>query len=86
MSATATHTDLTLNVLRGEANGLIRDEIRAAEQRERLNRGVRDAILKLGVSINEVSAATGLTIEDIRTVIDQTPVIDDDLAVLAGVS
>jgi hypothetical protein len=80
-----THTDLTLTVLAGQSHGLIRAEVQAMEQRAALYQGVRDAVLKLGLSVDEVSAATGLTPTEIRQALSEVPALDE-LAVLSGVS
>jgi hypothetical protein len=81
MTATNTHT---LTVLRSEADGLIREEIRTEAQRAALYKGVRDAVLKVGVPVSDVSAATGLTVTEIRKVLDEVPALTE-LAELAGV-
>lgn len=80
-----TPTDLTLTVLAGQSNGLIRAEVQAQAQRNKLYQGVRDAVLKLGLSVDEVSAATGLTPTEIRLALSEVPALDE-LAVLSGVS
>lgn len=74
----------TLIVLRSEASALIRDELRAGEQRARLERAVIDCINKLGRSIDEVSEASGLTPKEIRRLLERpTPLesLDDLLGV-----
>lgn len=76
---------LTTAVLADQSAGLIRAEVRAQEQREKLYAGVRDAVCKLGCSVDEVSAATGLTPEVIKSVIDAEPAVSDELAALAGI-
>lgn len=74
----------TLIVVRSEADSLIRDEVRSARQRARLEHAVRDAVLKLGVSVDEASNASGLTPDEIRRVLAEVPATDG-LAVLTGV-
>lgn len=56
------------------ASALIRDEVRAEAQRERLERAVYDSIVKMGANINDVSAATGLRCEEIREILAKRPV------------
>lgn len=85
MTATLNTRSLTALVLADQATGLIRAEVRAQEQRERLYSGVRDAVNKLGCTVDEVSAATGLTPDEIRRALEEVPALDD-LEVLAGVS
>ena len=74
------------NVIRDQSAQLIRAELRSAEQRQMLERAVRDAIVKLGCSIEDISEASGLTPAEIRRVL-ATPLAmdDDDLARLTGV-
>lgn len=74
----------TLIVVRSESDALIRSEVRAAAQRERLERAVRDAVTKLRYSVDEVSEASGLTPDEIHRILVDAPVLSDDLAVLAG--
>lgn len=66
---TPTYEDLT--ALTDLASGLIRDEVRTEHSREQLERAVYDAIVKMGADINDVSAATGLRIEDIKGILDR---------------
>ena len=73
-----------LIVLRDQASALIRAEVRAGEQRTQLERAVREAILKLGADINEVSAASGLPPADIRRICESAP--DLELDELTGVA
>jgi len=73
-------------VIRDQSAQLIRAELRSAEQRKVLESAVRDAIVKLGCSIDDISEASGLTPAEIRRVLDAAPEgMDDDLAQLAGV-
>jgi DNA-directed RNA polymerase specialized sigma24 family protein len=62
----------TLTVVRSESAALIRDEVRALNQRERLERAVTEAVTKLGVSIDDVSDASGLTPAEIRRLLART--------------
>lgn len=71
-------------VLGDQSARLVRANLSAQDQRATLEKGVRDAVLKLGASISEVSAVTGLTVDEINTAIAQVPAMDEDLAVLAG--
>jgi len=75
----------TLAIVRDQSAGLIRAEVRAAKQRERLYSAVCDSIRKLGLGIDEVSEASGLTPDEIRRVLDEPRALED-LAVLAGIS
>lgn len=72
----------TLIVVRDQASALIRDEVRAGNQRAALENAVYDAINKLGSSINDVSEASGLTPAEIRK-IAATP-RDLDLDAITG--
>lgn len=74
----------TLNILANEAHALIRDEVRASAQRAKLERACADAMRLHGVSIDEVSAATGLTPDELRRVLRDTPILSGDLAALVG--
>lgn len=82
MTATATET---LTVIRSESAALIRDEVRAASQRERLERAVVETIRKLDAGIDEVSEASGLTPTEIRRLLDAPVTLEPELADLAGV-
>jgi hypothetical protein len=73
-------------VIRDQSAQLIRAELRTAEQRAKLEIAVRDAIVKLGCSIEDISEASGLTPAEIRRVLATVPPMDgDDLAALSGV-
>lgn len=74
----------TLSVIRSERTALIRDEVRTARQREQLERAAREAVTKLGLTVDEVSEASGLTPAEIHALLD-TPAPLDDLSTLAGV-
>lgn len=71
-------------VLESLRDGLIRAEVRAGNERRQLERAAVDAVRKLGASVDEVSAATGLTPAEIRSLLDRTPSCDLELADLAG--
>jgi hypothetical protein len=71
-----------LVVVRDQASALIRAEVRAGEQRAQLERAVRDAVCKLGRSVDDVSEASGLTVAEIRKIV-ATPQ-DLDLELIAG--
>jgi hypothetical protein len=74
-----------LNVLTSLTDTLIRSEVRAAADRSALERGCVQAVKELGYSVSEVSAASGLTTEHIRGLLDQ-PVPLDDAALLDGIA
>lgn len=57
------------------SSALIRDEVRMVSSRERLERAVYEAIVKMGADINDVSAATGLRCEEIREILAKPPVL-----------
>ena len=60
-------------VIRDQSAQLIRAELRSAEQRAKLEIAVRDAIVKLGCSIEDISEASGLTPAEIRRVLAAVP-------------
>jgi len=72
-----------LDTLTSLTDTLIRSEVRAAADRSALERGIVQAIRDHGITVEEASAQTGLTVAEIRTLLDQ-PVPLDDLAVLDG--
>ena len=72
-----------LEVLTSQSNTLIRAEVRVAAERSALESGIRQAIEKCGFSIDEVSAASGVTPDEIRALLDK-PAPLDDLACLSG--
>lgn len=55
-----TNTHMLKTVLANEAGALIRDEMRALGQRQKLLLAARDAVVLYGLSVDEVSAVTGL--------------------------
>lgn len=75
----------TLDVLSTLTDTLIRSEVRAAADRSALEQGCVQAVRVLGFSVSEVSAASGLTVEEIRALLDR-PVPLGDLDALTGVS
>lgn len=58
----------TLIVVRDQASALIRDEVRAGNQRAALENAVYDAVNKLGCNVNDVSEASGLTLTEVRRI------------------
>lgn len=78
-----TPTDTRFSVLADQAMSLVRTEATAQVQREQLSAAIRQAVNGMGASIDEVSAVTGLTTDEITRILARpTPL--DDLAVLAG--
>jgi hypothetical protein len=77
-------TKLTQDVIRAESVTLIRYEVLAAEQRARLEMAVRDAIVKLGCSVEDISEASGLTPTEIRRLLAAVPPMDEEIAVPTG--
>lgn len=77
--------NITLGIVALERDSLIRQEVKAMNQREKLELACRDAVLKLGHNIDEVSEASGLTSSEIRTLIDSPQAIVSDLKALAGI-
>lgn len=75
----------TLDILRSESTDLITLRVREQAQEDRLNRAIRDAIVKAGHSIDAVSEATGVAPVEIYRILE-TPVDIEDLDVLAGVA
>lgn len=73
------------DILRSESTALIHMEVRTGAQRERLNRAIRDAIVKAGCSIDAASEATGVTPAEIRQILSR-PADIEDLDMLAGVA
>lgn len=78
------HDELTLGIVASERDSLIRHEVKAMNQRERLELACRDAVLKLGHSIDDVSEASGLTPAEINKLINSPTQIGDDIMVLSG--
>jgi hypothetical protein len=72
-----------LNVLNSLSETLIRSEVRTASHRSALERGIVQAVRDLGISVNEASAQTGLTVAEINELLER-PVPMDDTADLAG--
>jgi hypothetical protein len=68
MAVMLMHTD-TLTILRRQSEELIRAEVRGMEAREQLERACFEAVTKLGCSVDEVSAASGLLPAEIRRII-----------------
>jgi hypothetical protein len=74
-----------LDVLTSLSETLIRSEVRTMSHRSALERGIVQAIRAELVTVEEASAQTGLTVDEIRELLDR-PVPLDDLADLTGVS
>jgi hypothetical protein len=72
-----------LDVLTSQTATLIRAEVRAAAERSALECGIVQAVRVHGYSVDEVSAASGLTPDQIRELLVQ-PVPLDELGDLAG--
>jgi hypothetical protein len=73
-----------LRTLTDQSNRLIRAEITAAAERERLLQAARQVVMEGVFTVSEVSAATGLTCDDIRAALAMPIPLDDSLAKLAG--
>ena len=58
----------TLTVVRSQSGALIRDEVRALQSREQLERACYEAMSLLGCTIDEVSDASGLTPAELRRI------------------
>jgi hypothetical protein len=63
----------TLIVVRDQSARLIRAEVSTANQRAALERAVVESVRLLGVSIDDVSEASGLAPAEIRRLLDRTP-------------
>lgn len=80
-----TATDTRFEVLRDQADALIRAEIRGLEQRRNLERAVIESIRHMGASIDEVSAITGLVPKEIHRILRRSVrEAQDEVEVLAG--
>jgi hypothetical protein len=78
-----TSTMTVLDVLADLNSTLIRSEVRTAGYREALERGCVQAIREHGCSLNDVSAQSGLTVEELRALLAR-PLPLDELGDLAG--
>ena len=76
-------TMTVLDVLTSQSDTLIRASVRAMAERSALERGIVQAVKVYGYSINEVSAASGLTVDEITKLLAQ-PLPLSDLGDLAG--
>lgn len=76
-------THATMDALRTLARAHISSELVELQRREDVHKAVREA-MKVGMPIDAVSDATGLTPEQIRRIVSNE-VIDFDLAMLTGV-
>ena len=77
-----TTLDTTLSIVRDQRHALIRASVLASHERANLERAVREAITVLGQDISNVSEASGLSVAEIRKILDRTP--DLELAELSG--
>jgi len=77
--------NLTLGIVALERDSLIRQEVKAMNQREKLELACRDAVLKLGHNVDEVSEASGLTPSEVRTLVHSYQAVNEDLKALAGI-
>jgi len=68
-------TDDTLTVVRSQSEALIRAEVRGMEARAQLERACYEAVTKLGCSVDEVSAASGLTPAEIKRIVEAPPAL-----------
>lgn len=73
-----------LDIVTTLAGDAIEASIAELRQRDRLTIGLR-AALRAGVSIDELSAASGLAPSEIRRRVESALLIEDDLDDLAGV-
>lgn len=78
-----TRSTLISAVVADQRDALIRAELRAGTQRERLERAIVQAVRDCGVTVDEMSDASGLTPSEIRALLAEPPVAMD-LAALAG--
>lgn len=72
-----------LDTLTSQSDTLIRAEVIAAAERSALERGIWQAVRDLGYSVEEASAATGLTVAEIATILAR-PLPPEDLDYLAS--
>jgi hypothetical protein len=84
-SCKVTTTMSVLDTLNSLSDTLIRAEVRAADHRSALERGIVQAIRDHGITVEEASAQTGLTVDRINFLLDQ-PVPLDDLTVSDGIA
>lgn len=70
-----------LDTLTSQNATLIRDEVRAAASRSALERGIVQAVRLCGYTVDEVSAASGLPVDEIRALLNR-PLDREDLASL----
>lgn len=61
----------TLTIVREQSDVLIRAEVRGMEARATLERACVEAVTLLGCTVDEVSAASGLTPAAIRRLLDR---------------
>jgi len=75
-SCKVTTTMSVLDTLTSLTDTLIRSEVRAAADRSALERGIVQAVRELGYSVDEASAASGLTVDEINTLLDRPVPLD----------
>lgn len=63
----------TLAIVRDQASALVRANVLAGDQRAQLERAVWDAINRLGLTADDVSAASGLTLDEVRRISNRVP-------------
>lgn len=75
-----------LAVIQDQASSLIRAEVLAASNRAKLEAAIHQAITKVGCTVDEVSAASGLAPSEIRRIVKNAPKLSDadELEALAG--
>jgi hypothetical protein len=78
------HKELALVIVASERDKLIRDSVKARDSRKRLENAAKDAVLKLGHTVDEVSEASGLNPAEIRALMNQPSAMDSDLRTLIG--
>lgn len=72
-----------LDVVKSLSGRAIDASIAELKSQEELTKAIRAAV-SLGVSIDEISAETGLTPEQIRSRLDRRLLFSEDIAVLSG--
>jgi hypothetical protein len=76
--------DGVLDILRDQRSSLVRAELVAADERTVLLRGAVEAIRKYRLDISNVAEATSLSVSEIERALDTLPVMDEDVAAIAG--
>lgn len=75
----------TLHVVASIRDGVIQATIAELREQDRLTLALRSA-LKIGISIDDLSEASGLTPAEIRRRTERTVALDEDLDALTGVT